>query len=162
MTPRVFWACVATTTALALSLGLALSPPHPPTRTDGGAAVLLGTVAGALLFAAALRRRPALRRLATAPSAVGRQLFLGLCAANEEVLWRRVLLGELLPVGGLAALAVSSAGFAVAHRRARPLHVATGVTFGSLYLVTGVLGASVAAHWVYNALVGSLVERVPP
>src|SRR5204862_933710 len=131
-----------------LSLGLALSPPHPPTRTDGGAAVLLGTVAGALLFAAALRRRPALRRLATAPSAVGRQLFLGLCAANEEVLWRRVLLGELLPVGGLSALAVSSAGCAVAHRRARPLHVATVVVFFSLYLVTVGVVVGAAGHEV--------------
>ena len=162
MSARTFWLRVATTTALALTLGLALSPPHPRVRTADGVAVALGAVAGVVLFAALLRRSPALTRLGTAPSALGRQIFLGVCAANEEVLWRRILLGELLPAGGLAALAVSSAGFALAHRRAKRLHLATGVTFGGVYLATGVLGASIAAHWMYNALVGSIVERVPP
>src|SRR5262249_30740830 len=81
------------------------------------------------------------------------QLFLGLCAANEELLWRRLLLGELLIAGPVAALALSSAGFAIAHRRARLLHVGTGSAFGALYLATGLLSASIAAHWAYNALV---------
>jgi membrane protease YdiL (CAAX protease family) len=161
VTPLAFWARVATTTGLALALLLALSPPHPRTRTGEAFAVALGMAAGAALFAAVLRRRPGAAPLGAAPATLARSLFLGLCAANEEVLWRRLLLGELLPAGGLAALAVSSAGFAVAHRGARPLHLATGVTFGALYLATGALGASIAAHWVYNALVAS-VPRVPP
>jgi membrane protease YdiL (CAAX protease family) len=159
---RTLWARVATMTSLALALGLALSPPQPRARMADGAGVAVGAAAGIVLFAALLRRAPVLARLGTAPSALGKQLFLGVCAANEEVLWRRVLLGELLPTGGLTALAVSSAGFALAHRRARGFHLATGLAFGGVYLVTGVLVASIAAHWMYNVLVGSIVERVPP
>ena len=162
MTLRSFWGRVATVTALAVSLGLALSPPHPPARVPATVATALGVAAGAVLFATAVRRRPRLTRLGVGAAAVARQLFLGLCAANEEVLWRRVLLGELLPAGGLTALAISSVGFAAAHRRARPLHALTGLTFGAVYLATGVLAASIAAHWAYNALVGSVAERRPP
>ena len=88
--------------------------------------------------------------------------LLALCAANEEVLWRRVLLGELLFAGPAAALALSSAGFALAHRRARLLHIGTGSAFAGVYLATGFLGASIAAHWAYNVLVGGLLERRPP
>jgi membrane protease YdiL (CAAX protease family) len=162
MSPRAFWSRIAVTTAAAETLGFAVSPPRPPAQTPPVASVALGAVAGTLLFAALLRRRPVLAQLVSGPSAVGRNLFFALCAANEEVLWRRVLLGELLPLGGLAALAASSAGFSVAHRRARPLHVVTGATFGTLYLATGALAACIAAHWAYNALVGSLAKRAPP
>jgi membrane protease YdiL (CAAX protease family) len=148
-------------TALAISLWLALSPPQPPVAVAPALALALGAVAGTALFAAVSRRRPSfagprVRRV------VGRQVFLGLCAANEEIVWRRTLLGELLPAGSVVALLVSSAGFAVAHRRSRVLHVGTGSVFGVLYLATGVLAASIAAHWVYNALVASHLERAPP
>ena len=162
MSPRLLWIRLASASALAAGLGLALSPPRPAERMPVLAAAGLGLTAGVILFTAVLRRPPALARITSGSSVVGKQLFLALCAANEEVIWRRVVLGELLPAGGLAALAASSAGFAVAHPRARPLHAATGATFGVVYLATGVLVASVAAHWVYNALVSSLVERVPP
>lgn len=162
MSARAFWLRIALTTAVAAVLGSVLSPPTPPPRAPALVAVTLGAAAGVLLFVALLRRRPVVAQLVSGSSAVGRNLFLVLCAANEEVLWRRVLLGELLPVGGLAALAASSAGFAVAHRRARPLHAVTGATFGTLYLATGALAASIAAHWAYNALVGSLAKRPPP
>jgi membrane protease YdiL (CAAX protease family) len=37
----------------------------------------------------------------------------------------------------------------------------TGTCFGGVYLATGSLGASVAAHWLYNALVGALGDRPP-
>jgi hypothetical protein len=138
-----------------------LSPPQPPVHLVPGLALALGAAAGAVLFGALARRRPS---FAGTPSrrVVGRQLFLGLCAANEEVLWRRVFLGELLVAGPLAALALSSAGFALAHRRARLLHIGTGSVFGGVYLTTGFLGASIAAHWTYNALVGGFLERGPP
>lgn len=162
MSACAFWLRVAAMSAVAATLGIVLSPPRPPTRTPALAAIALGAVAGALLFAALLRRRPVLAQLVSGSSAVARNLFFALCAANEEVLWRRVLLGELLPAGGLAALAASSAGFAAAHRRSRPLHVVTGATFGTLYLATGALAGCIAAHWAYNALVGSLVNRAPP
>jgi membrane protease YdiL (CAAX protease family) len=162
MSVRTFWLRVAAITTVATALVVLVAPPCPPARLPPLAAAALGGVAGAALFAAVLRRRPALAQLVSGSSAVARSLFFALCAANEEVLWRRVLLGELLPAGGLAALVASSAGFAVAHRRARPLHLVTGTTFGLLYLATGVLAASIAAHWAYNALVGSLAKRAPP
>ena len=161
MSVRLFWTRVTTVTALAIALRLALSPPQPPVRTASALALALGAVVGAVLFGTVSRRRPsfaATRRR----HALGRQLFLGLCATNEEILWRRTLLGELLPVGSVVALLVSSAGFAAAHRRSRLLHTGTGFVFGALYLATGVLGASIAAHWVYNAFVGSLLQRAPP
>jgi membrane protease YdiL (CAAX protease family) len=162
MSTRSFWARVLTATALAASLGIMLSPPRPRPRLPNALAAALGAAAGAVLYVAVTRRPPACLRSRTATATVGKQLFLGLCAANEEVLWRRVLLGELLPTGGLAALVVSSAGFAAAHRRGRLLHAGTGSAFGGLYLATGFLGASIAAHWVYNVFVGSLLERGPP
>ena len=161
MSAGAFWGRVVTATAIAVSLGLALSPPHPRVRVSLTLAIVLGAAAGLVLFAAASRRRPRFPRSIRASSSIGRQLFLGLCAANEEVVWRRTLLGELLPAGALVALVVSSAGFALAHRQARLLHAGTGSAFGVLYLATGFLGASIAAHWVYNASVGSVLERPP-
>jgi membrane protease YdiL (CAAX protease family) len=162
VTARAFWTRVAISTALAASLWLAVTPPRPPRRTGDAVATALGAAAGAALFALVLRRPPALAHAGGGSAAVGKQLVFGLCAANEEVLWRRVLLGDALPAGGFAALALSSMSFALAHRRARCLHAVTGATFGGLYLATGSLAASIAAHWVYNALVGSVAKRRPP
>jgi membrane protease YdiL (CAAX protease family) len=85
--------------------------------------------------------------------------LIGLFAANEEVVWRRVVLGELLPAGSMPALALSALGFALVHHRSRALHLGTGAAFGGVYLATGALAASIAAHWAYNLLVASLVER---
>jgi membrane protease YdiL (CAAX protease family) len=158
---RLFWTRVASVTALAVSLWLALSPPQPRTHLAPALALALGIAAGTVLFGAVSRRCPSFAR-ALIRRALGRQLFLGLCAANEEIVWRRTLLGELLPAGSAVALVVSSVAFAVAHRRSRLLHVGTGSVFGALYLATGVLAASIAAHWIYNALVGSLLQRAPP
>jgi membrane protease YdiL (CAAX protease family) len=158
---RLFWTRVATVTALAVSLRFALEPPQPPVRVAPALALALGAAAGAVLFGAVAGRSPSFAG-ARAPRLAARQLFLGLCAANEEIVWRRTLLGELLPAGSVLALLVSSAGFAVAHRRLRLLHAGTGLVFGALYLATGVLAASIAAHWIYNAFVGSLLQRAPP
>jgi len=69
------------------------------------------------------------------------------------------VLGELLGAGVVVALAASAGAFALAHRARRGIHVGTGVTFGALYVVTGALAASIAAHWIYNALVGAAVDR---
>jgi membrane protease YdiL (CAAX protease family) len=163
LTPRALSIRIAAGTALPVSLALALEPPQPDPRLPRALAAVVGILAGSVLFVAASRCRPSLqRRAATKSVLVGRQLFLALWAANEELLWRRVLLGELLVAGPLAALALSSAGFGLAHRRARLLHVGTGSAFGGLYLATGFLGASIAAHWTYNTLVGGLLERGPP
>jgi membrane protease YdiL (CAAX protease family) len=158
-----FWIRIAAVTGLAVSLALVLEPPQPDLHVSRPLALGAGLIAGIALFVAASRRRTSFRRPRAAKSVVvARQLFLGLCAANEELLWRRLLLGELLYAGPLAALALSSAGFAIAHRRARLFHVGTGCAFGGVYLATGFLGASIAAHWLYNVLVAALFQRGPP
>jgi len=163
MTSRGLWCRIAFVTVAAIVLALTLSPPEPSARIAPALAVAVGAAAGSTLFAAASRRLPRVPWVRR-PAIVGvaKQTVLGLCAANEEVIWRRVILGELLPVGTFAALAVSSAGFALAHRRSRTLHLATGSAFGLLYIATGTLAACIAAHWTYNAFVGALAERGPP
>jgi hypothetical protein len=118
----------------------------------------VGLLAGATVFAALHRRRP--RRRAGSRTLVprlARHGFLGLWAFNEEVVWRRLLMGELLVLGTLVALGVGTVVFALVHR-VRLLHVVTGATFGALYLSTGVIAASIAAHWTYNALVSSSLD----
>jgi len=159
---RAFWTRVAAATALAAALAVALAPPHPPQRVSEALGLVTGAAAGLTLFVAAVRRAPAFVGVGPRAAAVWKQLFFAVCAANEEVLWRWVILGELLRLGPAPALAISSAGFAIAHPRARALHLSTGATFGLVYLGTGVLAASITAHWIYNALVASLAERAPP
>jgi membrane protease YdiL (CAAX protease family) len=162
VTARAFWLRVAVTTMLAGALLLAVSPARPVSRLPQAVALAAGAIAGALLFLGAARRGPRLPSArAGLPVLVAKQGVLGLWAANEEIVWRRVVLGELLPVGALAAVAVSSLGFALAHRRRRLLHLSTGACFGGVYLATGSLGASVAAHWLYNVLVGAHVDAPP-
>jgi membrane protease YdiL (CAAX protease family) len=155
-----FWLRVAAITALSVLLLLALTPDRPPTRTWWPLAVAFGVCAGIVLFSTVTRARPRLPRTAGfAPLALLKLAFLGLWAANEEVLWRRVALGELLRAGTVPALAASSVGFALMHRTRRGVHLGTGGAFGVVYLSTGALAASVAAHWTYNALVGGFVAR---
>ncbi|HUB76267.1 MAG TPA: CPBP family intramembrane glutamic endopeptidase, partial [Solirubrobacteraceae bacterium] len=92
---------------------------------------------------------------------LGRLAFFGLLAANEEVLWRRLALGALLPRGGLLAIAASTLAFALAHRRRTALQLLTGAAFGGLYVATGCLAASIGAHWTYNELVSCARPRAP-
>ena len=118
------------------------------------------------LFAGLARRPPHLRlpprpRL---PAALAKGVFLTVRAAVEEVIWRWFVLGLLVPVLGAGlALAVSAAGFALAHRRHQrargvAVHLLTGVTFGAVFLATGSLAAAVGAHVAYNLLVLAAVE----
>ena len=161
MSPAVgLWARIALGTALALALLLVLAPARPAVRLPWPTAAGIGGVAGILLFVAVTRRFPTLPRPARPlPLLLAKLAFFGLWAANEEVLWRRVALGELLATGAVPAFAGSTVGFALMHRTRRGLHLCTGSAFGALYLTTGVLAASVAAHWTYNVLVGALVDR---
>lgn len=152
------WSRVAAVTAVSVALSLALAPARPPTRVPWPAAVALGTCAGMLLFSAITRRRPRLPPATKpAPVVLGKLAFLGLWATNEEVVWRRVALGELLRAGVVPALVASTVGFALMHRTRRSVHLATGGAFGAVYLSTGALAASVAAHWTYNVLVGAFL-----
>jgi membrane protease YdiL (CAAX protease family) len=154
------WARIVLGTALSLGLLLTLAPDRPAVRLSWPAALAIGWAAGLLLFLAVARRRPQLPRpTRSAPVLLAKLAFVGLWAANEEVVWRRVALGELLGSGAVPAVAGSTIGFALVHRTRRGLHLGTGGIFGALYVSTGVLAASVAAHWAYNVLVGALVER---
>jgi membrane protease YdiL (CAAX protease family) len=162
VTARGLWARIVLTTVLAGVLLLAVSPARPASRLPWAVALATGCAAGVMLFIGAARRAPRLPSVrGGVPILVAKQGVLGLWAANEEILWRRIVLGELLPVGALAAVAASSLGFALAHRRRQVLHLSTGACFGGVYLATGSLGASVAAHWLYNALVGTLADQPP-
>jgi ABC-2 type transport system ATP-binding protein len=90
---------------------------------------------------------------------------LGAKSAQEEAIWRALLLGLLLPIGCAGALAVSTVLFAAAHvgrlGRKAWAHLATGSLFGLAYLATGRLGAAIAAHGTYNVLVGVGPTAVP-
>jgi membrane protease YdiL (CAAX protease family) len=154
------WVRIAVVTAAATALTLALAPEHPARRISRAAAIPLGAAAGLALFVSIGHARP---RLPTATGSVtvlaGKLGFFGLLATNEELIWRRIALGEMLGAGAIPAIVGSSLGFAFAHRARRGIHVLTGGTFGAVYLATGVLAASVAAHVVYNVLVAALVDR---
>jgi membrane protease YdiL (CAAX protease family) len=137
---------------LALALLAALDPDRPMARMPLAGAVALGGVAGYALCLTLLGGRPTGPVAMPLPLVVASGALLGVAAAGEEVVWRRVVLGELLRSGPILALAGSSLGFALAHRARPGLHLGTGAVFGGVYLATGVLAASIAAHWSYNVL----------
>jgi ABC-2 type transport system ATP-binding protein len=112
-----------------------------------------------------LARRPiAASAFSALPRArlLARSVVLTAKSAEEEAVWRGLVLGSLVaPLGPLGALVSSSALFGAAHvrrlgRRAWT-HVATGSLFGFAYLVSGRIAAAMAAHSTYNILVGVAV-----
>lgn len=147
--------------ACALAAALLVWSPiaPPPARIGLGGGILAGAGAGALLFAVLARRVPPVVRGAVARSVLVAAPAVVIGAAGEEIVWRYAALGALhLLVATPGALALSSVAFATAHvRRAPPrllwVHVLTGATFGTAYVLTGRLGAAVAAHALYNLLV---------
>ncbi|TML83598.1 MAG: CPBP family intramembrane metalloprotease [Actinobacteria bacterium] len=134
-----------------------IEPPAP--RVALGAAALLGTAMGCAAFLVLARRLPPLGRPAIARAVTIVAPVVALGAAGEEAVWRFGVLRGLEPMlGPTGAFAVSTAGFAAAHvgrtrLRVLPVHVLTGTTFASAYLLTGRLVAAVVAHVVYNVLV---------
>jgi len=154
------WVRLAAGAAVTVACLLALAPPRPSTHLSPAIACVVGLGCGVVLFVLAARRRPAVRAASRRwPLVCARLAVFGLWAANEEVVWRRVALGELLPAGVFPAFVLSTVGFALLHRVRRRVHLGTGGAFGVLYLSTGVLTASIVAHWTYNVLVGVHVER---
>jgi membrane protease YdiL (CAAX protease family) len=143
--------------AVAAVLLVVVAPEQPAQRLGFLGAACAGVAGGLLLYVAVARRRPYVPPLV--PPAVVACCILVVAAASEEVVWRRVVLGELLRVGPLAAVAGSTLGFALVHKTRQTLHLGTGATFAGLYLATGALAASIAAHWVYNVLLLTLAER---
>jgi membrane protease YdiL (CAAX protease family) len=147
------WIRFAASTAIATATVVAVDPPRPGAAAPWPAATAIGLVAGVGLFAVAVHRWPwvfAERRL---PRLVTVHVFLAVCAVNEELVWRRLVLGETLRSGVAPAVALSAVGFALAHRTRRWLHLLSGGAFGVAYVATGSLCAPVVAHWTYNALV---------
>jgi membrane protease YdiL (CAAX protease family) len=159
---RTLWLRIGALTALAGALLVAVDPARPPSRLGADLGAPAGAAGGFVLFAVVARRVPAPRLAAIGAAGVLARCVLGLLAADEEVVWRRVALGELLFAGPLVARAWRSLAFGLAHRASRRLHVGTGAAFGGLYLLTGALAASVAAHWAYNVLVASDPVDRPP
>lgn len=127
--------------------------------TDLGfdARVLAGPLTAAVLFAALTQGRVPRARLPLRPALAARWSRLAAGAALEELVWRGVVLGGFAAAAGpVAALAISSLGFAVWHwpslGRRCIVHVVTGGAFGSACLLGG-LATAVVAHAVYNLLV---------
>jgi membrane protease YdiL (CAAX protease family) len=153
------WLRVGSLTALAWAT-LAVPVARPATTLAPGAATVVGCAAGVAVFAAVARRAPRLAAPgSTLPVAIAKHAFLGLWAVNEELVWRRLVLGEALRCGPLTAVAASAVGFALFHRARRRTHLVTGASFGAVYVGTGSLAAAIAAHWTYNTLVAAVVER---
>lgn len=139
-------------TALVAALVVGMPPFRP--ALPGGIGVPAGAAAGLVLFVA-LAGVPILRMPALLPA-----LWVAAGASFEELVWRGLGMGLLAgTVGVVAALAITTAGFALAHRyrpRAR-IHLFTGVTFGSAFACGG-LAAAIAAHSAYNLLVESALR----
>ncbi len=142
--------------------------PVDPSLNTPAEALALGGLCGAALFLALARRLFPISEIAAAPRRrlLARSTVLVVKSAEEEAIWRGLLLGFLVtPLGGLGALAVSTCLFAAAHvprqGRAALIHLATGGAFGSTYLATGRLTAAVATHAGYNVLVGAAALTRP-
>jgi membrane protease YdiL (CAAX protease family) len=151
------WVRVAGSTVVAAATLLAVDPPRPAQRVAWPLAAAAGAAAGVVLFVAVCCRRGSpLRAAPTTPATIA---FLALFALNEELIWRRFVLGETLRGGAIAAVGASTVAFALVHRVRRATHLVTGAVFGCTYVFTGSLAASVVAHWTYNALVAAVLPR---
>ena len=132
--------------AVAATVGLPRVPPQLPAWSAA-----LAVPVAPLLFAALAGRAPQLRWPGPRRTAVvGGVVFAR--AALEELFWRGLVLGAVAgAILAPGALALSSVGFAYAHRRCR--HAVSGAAFGALYLASGRLVAPIAAHGLYNLIV---------
>ena len=97
-------------------------------------------------------------------STAERALFLAervlISSVLEEILYRRLIMGRLLPYGEWFAVTVSATLFALAHgslAKVVPVFL-TGLALGYLYLVTGSLRACVAYHFLNNAVAVGLIR----
>ena len=141
---------------------LAIAPSVDPIISVGAFAPLVGIASGAVLFCSLSRRSIPYDGLRRAPKRrlLARSLVLSLKSAQEEAVWRGVVLGVIVGTAGRAgALVLSTAAFAAAHLsshgRLALVHVLTGAVFGAAYVVTGDLTAAISAHIAYNVLIGA-------
>jgi membrane protease YdiL (CAAX protease family) len=151
---------LVTGVAFAAAAAIGLPDFRPVTSGSGSAAIGLAIGFGLFVLLAGAPRAPGELRGTSV-----RVAYLTAGAALEELLWRGLGLATLVPpLGAVAALSVTSAGFALSHTRLLGrrcvVHLLTGAGFGSAFLVAG-LPAAVAAHAGYNVLVdlGVRAER---
>jgi membrane protease YdiL (CAAX protease family) len=131
-------------------------------------AIALGLVAGICLLVILAGRLPPRPRFPRSrlPALGARACVLAIASVAEELIWRVVALGALVPaLGNWLALGVTAAGFAVSHagsgRRAVAVHLVTGSAFGGVYLATASFAAAVTAHASYNLGALLAVESDP-
>jgi ABC-2 type transport system ATP-binding protein len=152
----------ASTWAVTCVGALVVAPKLHPMIELGHLAPVMGILSGGSAFALlAWRTIPVFALVGVSGRRlVARSLVLTLKSAQEEAIWRGVLLGLLaVALGRCAGLVLSTVAFATAHvfalgRRAA-VHLVTGAIFGATYVVTGSLAAAVASHATYNVLVGA-------
>lgn len=174
MRSRAFrlWAsfAVAVVGAAALLLLVPVDPPRSPVSWQ--LALPAGLLGGLGLFGLLAWRSLPVSGLERSRLALltAKGAYVSVTSAAEEVFWRWLVLGGLAATIGLApAFAASTLSFAFAHElrvRSGPfaIHIATGATFGGVYLLTGSLAAAIAAHATYNllVLVGLESQRTGP
>jgi membrane protease YdiL (CAAX protease family) len=146
-------------TGVAFTAAAAIGLPVFRPVAAGPGSVAIGLAVGVALFVvlAGMPRVPGDFR-----GACLRVTYLAAGAGLEELLWRGLALAALAPaLGTVAALAVTSAAFALSHARLLgrrcAVHLLTGAGFGAAFLVAG-LPAAVAAHTGYNVLVDLAVR----
>lgn len=122
------------------------------------ARVALGLVAGAATFLLLTGGRlPLVLPRPFGRAVVARWVTIVAGAGVEEVVWRAICLGGLLPVvGPWPALTASSVGFSLWHVPSLGgrclVHLLTGAVFGAVFLAGGLV-AAIVAHALYNLLV---------
>ena len=157
-----------TTVMIAAALVAPTAVPLDASVHPVGNAVALGGLTGAAVFYALARRRlPRNGEAVDSRRLVARSIVLSVRSAQEEAVWRALVLGMLVaPLGRLGALIASTTLFAGAHvwrqGRAATVHLVTGSAFGVVFLLTGRLSGAIAAHGVYNVLVGTASLREAP
>jgi ABC-2 type transport system ATP-binding protein len=151
----------ASTWAVTCVAALVVAPKLEPVVELGYLAPVVGIVSGGCAFALLAHRTiPLFALVRVRRRLVARSLVLTLKSAQEEAIWRGVLLGLLAAfLGRYVGLLLSTLAFAAAHAfalgRRSAVHVLTGAIFGATYVVTGSLTAAIGSHVTYNVLVGA-------
>jgi membrane protease YdiL (CAAX protease family) len=149
------WRRLALAATVAGGLLVVLAPAAPAAHLEAAPAAAAGAAAGLLLYLVVARRRPYAPPLVPPALAVHRPVVAAAARRSCGAGW----CSGLLRAGPVVAVAGSTLCFALAHRARPVLHLGTGAAFGGLYVTTGALAASIAAHWAYNVFLLALAER---
>ena len=151
----------AATAACVLAVGPRIAPADLTLHAHDQA-LTAGLLTGLALFLLLSRHPVSSTRPAEVPRRrlAARSIVLTAKSAQEEALWRGLLLALLVdPLGRAGAIAASTVLFAFAHvggqGRVAATHLLTGAAFGAVFVATGRLLAAIAAHGTYNVLVGA-------